>query len=133
MFNEKEKREEEERGDKGKKERGCIPLALVQHLGVRESRTTKQVMRVNCDPRAQELIVRGSDNQEITTANGLYSLDRMGGRVVMKRLHEIGTIKNTSKWGVFRRTQVRETDTSNARQSSRDDKQAPEGRNTLFF
>jgi hypothetical protein len=108
LFNEKEKREEEEeRGDKGKKEKSCIPLALVQHLGVRESRTTKRVMRVNCDLRAQELIVRGSDNQESTTANGWYSLDRMGGRVVMKRLHEIWTIKNTSKWGVFRRTQVR--------------------------
>jgi len=102
LFNEKEKRQEEERGDKGKKrERGCIPLALVQHLGVRESRTTKRVMRANCDPRAQALVVRGSYNQEITPANGWYGLDRMGGRVVMKRLHEIRTIKNTSKWGCF--------------------------------
>jgi hypothetical protein len=42
LFNEKEKREEEEREvTKEKRERGCIPLALVQHLGVRESRTTQ--------------------------------------------------------------------------------------------
>ncbi|KAI1032099.1 hypothetical protein LB504_000563 [Fusarium proliferatum] len=72
------KRKEEKKKKKKKRERERESI-----FGVRESRTTKRVMRVNCDPRAQELNVRGSYSQEITTANGWYSLDRMGGRVVM--------------------------------------------------